>query len=179
LKRLQLGKQFFSDYDEIIQLYIIEVVKNINAMVSHDKFHVGSRDSVREWLENYIKANPKKGGYVFALNHRRPGWFVLMFKTSVTSELFSWNIRVVPGGYEMQNHVYPDMLLLCNGFKTIMQNGLNKPKPAPSYDAQRGAAQGGYGDRGGYNAGYDNNYGSGYNNGGYNAGYNNAGYNNY
>lgn len=168
IKRLQLGKQFYSDYDEIIQLYIIEVVKNVNAMMSHDKFHSGSKASVQEWLENYIKANPKKGGYIFALNHKRPGWFLLLFKTSAESELFTWNIKVVPNGYEMQNHVYPDMLLLCNGFKTIMQNGLNKPKERPSsqnYRNNNGYNQNYNNYNQGYNQGYSQNYSQGYSHG--------------
>lgn len=199
-KTLAIGNIQFADLDQIIYSYIGDIVKNINQLTVHDKYHAGTRDEVTQWLENYSKANPKRGCYAFALNHKKPGYFLLLFKTSAESQLFNWNVKVVPDGFELNGHCYSNVLLLCNGFKTLIKNGVSNPRPRqqnyqPNYQSNyqssynSGYNAGGYGGQSGYggygnnpgyssNAGYNSGYNGGYNGGsnvGYNAGYN-AGY---
>lgn len=165
-KKLRIGNIEFTDLDEIIEEYIGEIVKKVNEMTYHDKFRSGTRDEVVQWLENYAKANPKRASYAFALNHKSPGYFLLLFKTNANSPLYTWHVKAVPKGFELNGYEYPDVNSLCNGFKTLIRNK-QMQKQQPPADGGRHAAQpasyGGYQGYGqGYNQGYSQGYGQGY-----------------
>jgi transcription elongation factor SPT6 len=119
---LTIEKLRFSDLDEILETYVSEIVKRVNQMTDHDKFRSGTKDEVVEWIENYSKANPKRGVYAFAFNYKRPGWFLLLFKTGPQSEIYTWNVKAVPTGYDLNGYAYPTVQSLCNGFKTLLKN---------------------------------------------------------
>ncbi|CCH41587.1 Transcription elongation factor [Wickerhamomyces ciferrii] len=148
-RRLVIGNTEFSDLDEIIETYVGEIVKKVNEMTNHDKFRKGTKDEVTQWLDNYAKANPKRASYAFALDHKRPGWFLLLFKTSANSKMYIWNVKAIPNGFELHGYPYPDMTLLCNGFKTLIKSKLTQKQTAP----QRGGYTQNYtpGGYGGYN----------------------------
>lgn len=151
-RRLTIGNIEFTDLDEIIETYIGEIVKKINEMTYHDKFRSGTRDEVIQWLDNYSKANPKRASYAFALSHKRPGWFLLLFKTSANSEMYTWNVKAVPKGFELNGYEYPDVTSLCNGFKTLIKNKQQEQRQRQQPGGGRGYGQG----NGGY-GGYGNN----------------------
>ncbi|ODV74446.1 chromatin-remodeling histone chaperone SPT6 [Cyberlindnera jadinii NRRL Y-1542] len=126
-KYLTIDKHRYTDLDEILETYVGEIVKRINEMVDNDKFRSGTKDEVVEWIENYSKANPKRGVYAFAFNHKRPGWFLLLFKTGPQSQIYTWNVKAVPEGYELNTYPYPNVQALCNGFKTLLKNRSTQP----------------------------------------------------
>lgn len=154
-KKLSIGNIEFSDLDEIIEEYVGEIVKKVNEMTFHDKFRSGTRDEVVQWLENYSKANPKRASYAFGLNHKNPGYFLLLFKTNANSQLYTWNVKAVPKGFDLNGYEYPDVPSLCNGFKTLINNMQQQKKnpPASSGGANRfqyPSAGQGYQSYGGY-----------------------------
>lgn len=121
-KRLTIGNTVYSDLDEILETFVGEIVKRVDHMTENDKFRSGTKDEVVQWIENYSKANPKHGVYAFAFNHKRPGWFLLLFKTGPQSDIFTWNVKAIPDGYELNGYAYPTMLALCNGFKRLLKS---------------------------------------------------------
>lgn len=126
-----IGKDSYSDLDEILHSYIGEMAKRIREMNSHDKFKPEPRDDVMTWLENYSKANPTKACYAFAWNHKRPGWFLLMFKLNPKMKAQCWNVKAEPKGFMLNHYLYSDMNGLCNGFKTLIMNKANSRAQAP------------------------------------------------
>lgn len=147
-KRLVISSMEFSDLDEIIELYVGKIVKKITEMKNHDKFRSGTHDEVVQWLENYSKANPKRASYTFAMNHKKPGWFLLLFKVNSSSQMYTWNVKATPDGFELNGYDYPDMTSLCNGFKTLIKNK-QQTKRAQSFNPAMSSAS---------------NYGQGYGN---------------
>jgi transcription elongation factor SPT6 len=69
-----------------------------------------------------MNANPNKSTYAFCIDTKHPGYFWLCFKTSKTSQVNSWVVKVIPHAYQMLGSEYPDMRALCNGFKLRLQN---------------------------------------------------------
>ena len=41
----------------------------------------------------------------------------------------AWGIKVVPNAFELQKHVYPDMIALKNGFKMLVTTAASKQPP--------------------------------------------------
>lgn len=74
------------------------------------------------WLATYTEANPARSQYSFCIAPKHAGFFWLCFKPGQDAPVQEWNVKVVPGAYELQKNLYPDMRALCNGFKTIMVN---------------------------------------------------------
>jgi len=64
-----------------------------------------------------MDANPNRSTYAFCIDAKHPGYFFLCFKASRSSPVYSWNVRVIPKGYDLLKSAYPDMRALCNGFK--------------------------------------------------------------
>lgn len=46
----------------------------------------------------------------------------MCFKAGQNATLQSWNVKVIPQGFELQRNPYPDMRALCNGFKLLFTN---------------------------------------------------------
>lgn len=74
------------------------------------------------WLSTYTEANPKRSVYNFCIDPKHPGYFLLVFKAGQHAKLQSWPVKVVPGAFELQKAMYPDMKTLCNGFKLLFAN---------------------------------------------------------
>jgi len=79
--------------------------------------------SLEQWLTTYTLANPKRAMYAFCINPKHPGYYNLCFKQGQNSKMGTWNVKIVPNGYELQGSSYPNMQGLKNGFKTLMGGG--------------------------------------------------------
>ncbi|KAH3688012.1 hypothetical protein WICPIJ_001006 [Wickerhamomyces pijperi] len=137
-----IGKDSFSDLDEIIHSYIGEMSKNVRAMSTHEKFRDGTRDEVASRLNAFYNANPKKACYAFAWNHKRPGWFLLMYKLNPKMRVESWNVKADAKGFILNHYNYPDMVALCNGFKTLVMNQSNANRARAQGAGNRSQYQG-------------------------------------
>ncbi|GMM37259.1 chromatin-remodeling histone chaperone [Saccharomycopsis crataegensis] len=188
----------YSDLDELITFHIAPIVKLVEALINSDKFYNKSRADAESYLDSYIRANEKRGYYIFCFDHKRPGRFSLLFKGNEKSSIHTLPIEVNPDGYVLANYNYQTVGLLTNGFKTLAKN---KFRPLPKNDgassvhrynngggSRHGGPQyrggpGGHGGQTGYGNGsaYGGNYGGGanrsnygqqmYNNNGYAGGY--------
>jgi transcription elongation factor SPT6 len=82
-----------------------------------------------QWLTTYTEANPKRSMYAFCINREYPGWFNLLYKEGQGGTIGTWQVKIVPNGYELQKIPYPTMKDLKNGFKLLMQ----KPRRAANH----------------------------------------------
>lgn len=121
-KYLQVGKFRYSDLDELIIMHIQAMARKVDEMTQSDKFREGTRADVDKWLTAYTSARPKQSMYAFCFDHKRPGYFLLCFKTGAQQPTQEWHVKVIPNGYELMNNSYPDVRSLSNGFKMIFQN---------------------------------------------------------
>ncbi|CDK27228.1 unnamed protein product [Kuraishia capsulata CBS 1993] len=145
---LQVGEFKYSDLDELLVGYIGSVVQKVEDMVNHEKFRKGTLDETKQWLERYSAANKNRSCYTFCYNRKSPGWFLLLFKLSPSSEIRTWHVKALPTGYSFSGNVYPDMTSLCNGFKTVVAN---RQRPTEHRRGPPAAAAGyGYGAYSGY-----------------------------
>lgn len=163
---LQVDKARYSDLDELIVMHIQAMARKVEEMVGSDKFQDKPRSEVEGWLNTYTKANPKRSTYAFCFDHKRAGYFLLLFKTGYNSNIEVWHVKVIPNGFRLFQNEYPDVVSLCNGFKTIFMNqvqaksgggsgggaGSNRPPGVPGGRGPVGAPSGGY-NGGGYNGG--------------------------
>lgn len=165
------GKYSYGDLDDLIVNHVKAMARKIDDLCNNSKFQSGSRTDAEQWLEKYCEANPKRSSYAFCLDEKKPGYFLLLFKAGLNSPLGCWPVRVIPGAYQLRGTSYPDVITLCNGFKTMFTHLAVRPgRPGGGfYSGVSGYTGGGY-NGGGYNS-------SGYTGGGYNnSGYNSSGY---
>ncbi|KAI5788773.1 SH2 domain-containing protein [Pyronema domesticum] len=113
------GKYSYSDLDELIVNHVKNMARKIDELCNNGKFQAGSKEDVEKWLEKYCEANPKRSAYAFALDAKRPGYFLLLFKANLKSNLGCWHVKVVPNAYQLRDTSYPEVVTLCNGFKTM------------------------------------------------------------
>lgn len=121
---LQVGKFRYSDLDELIIMHIQAMARKVDEMCGSDKFQKGTKAEVEKWLTAYTDANPKRSIYAFCFDHKRPGYFLLCFKTSQRAPVETWHVKVIPNGYELMNSSYADVPSLCNGFKKMFMHKL-------------------------------------------------------
>ncbi|QPG73841.1 hypothetical protein FOA43_001156 [Brettanomyces nanus] len=123
---LQVGEFRYHDLDELIVSHINKLHSKVESMKNYEKFRNEPASDSRSWLVRYSKANKNRSCYCFCFNHRAPGWFYLLFKLNDdTDRTYTWNVKVLPTGYQLHGNVYPDMIHLCNGFKRLLQNQLS------------------------------------------------------
>lgn len=77
---------------------------------------------VEQWLTTYTEANPRRSMYAFCIEPSHPGYFFLCFKAGQLALPAYWHVKVIPKGFELKGHSYPDMRALKNGFKLIFAN---------------------------------------------------------
>lgn len=109
----------YSDLDELIARHIQAMSRKVDEMTASDKFRVGGRSETEKWLTAFTEASASRSVYAFCLDHKRPGSFLLCFKTGRSSPVGVWHVRVIPNGFELMNNRYADVPSLCNGFKSI------------------------------------------------------------
>lgn len=190
-KILQVEHARYSDLDELIVMHVQAMAGKVEEMVNSDKFQNKPRAEVESWLHTYTKANPKRSKYAFCFDHKRPGYFLLMFQNGVNSPTQTWSVKVIPNGFRLFKNEYPDVVTLCNGFKTIFMNQARSgaggpsgpggsrpdygrgsdPRGPPGYSSAPGGRGGGPGYPGGVTSGGGGGFPRYDNGGGYNAGY--------
>ncbi|KAL4951975.1 SH2 domain-containing protein [Aspergillus filifer] len=122
-RTLKVGGRFtYSDLDDLIFNHVKAMAKKVDEMMLHEKYQEGSRDATHEWLNTYTTANPRRSAYAFCIDPKHAGYFFLCFKAGTHAQGQSWPVKVIPQGYELQRHPYPDMGALCNGFKLLFTN---------------------------------------------------------
>ncbi|EAS35186.3 transcription elongation factor spt6 [Coccidioides immitis RS] len=118
------GKYSYSDLDELIVNHVKAMARKVDDMTIHEKYQSGSKEATERWLTTYTTANPTRSAYAFCIDPKHPGYFHLCFKAGQNASMNSWPVKVIPQGYELQRNPYPDMMALCNGFKTMYANVL-------------------------------------------------------
>lgn len=132
---LQVGQFRYHDLDELIVSHINKMYAKVQTMTSYEKFRNEPSSEARSWLLRYSKANKNRSCYCFCFNRKAPGWFYLLFKLNDESDnTYTWNVKVLPTGFQLHGNVYPDMVHLCNGFKRLLQNQLSGSSYGNSYN---------------------------------------------
>jgi transcription elongation factor SPT6 len=57
--------------------------------------------------------------YAFCAMPKYPGYFWLCYKAGLYGPSGAWPIKVIPNAFELDKHMYPDILSLKNGFKMV------------------------------------------------------------
>jgi len=107
----------YSDLDELLVNHIAPMARMVEMLTLHEKFR-GSDENLQTYLANSSLANPGKSQYGFAIDRKRPGVFILGFKANRGAEIQRWPVRVLPGRYKLNEAELPDVVSLCNAFKT-------------------------------------------------------------
>ncbi|KAI5290265.1 Transcription elongation factor spt6, partial [Ascosphaera aggregata] len=116
------GKYSYSDLDELFVNHVQTMARKINDMMRHEKYQSGTKEATEKWLQTYTQANPTRSAYAFCIDSKHPGYFHLCFQAGPKAPLGNWPVKVIPQGYELRKTPYPDMMSLCNGFKTLFSN---------------------------------------------------------
>jgi transcription elongation factor SPT6 len=114
------GKYSYSDLDELIVEHVKAMARKMDEMTSHPKFRNDkSRKDTEQFLVSYTQAAPKKSIYTFTFDYKHPGYFILSFKAGRNAPINCWPVKVVPGGFQLKEQAYPDMMSLCNVSLTL------------------------------------------------------------
>ncbi|EMD86378.1 hypothetical protein COCC4DRAFT_193668 [Bipolaris maydis ATCC 48331] len=125
-KQLKIGKHTYSDLDELIVNHVEAMARKVTELTRDERFQPGTREDTEKWLENYCEANPSRSMYAFCSMPKYPGHFWICFQMSAKGPKGAWGIKVVPNAFELQKHVYPDMIALKNGFKMLVSAAASK-----------------------------------------------------
>lgn len=117
LRVTNIGGSSYSDIDELLVNHVAPMARMVDMLMNHEKYH-GSEEELSKFLTNFSLANPTRSQYGFAIDKKRPGLFVLGFKANREAPIQRWPVRVLPGRYKLNEAEVPDMVSLCNAFKT-------------------------------------------------------------
>ncbi|KAI5481871.1 transcription elongation factor SPT6 [Pseudohyphozyma bogoriensis] len=119
---LKIGNKYsYTDLDELVFSHVKQMAKKVEELLQHDKCK-GTQEALNLYLQNYTMANPGASAYGFGLNKKKPGQFVVSFRTDQHSEINSWDVNVLPGAYSLLGEDHGDVTTLCNAFKTAYAN---------------------------------------------------------
>lgn len=126
-----VGGSSYSDLDELLVNHVVPMARMVEMIMSHEKYH-GSDEDLQRFLTNFSLANPTRSQYGFAIDKKRPGLFILGFKANRDAPVQRWPIRVLPGRFKLNDAELPDVVSLCNAFKTqyttrVMRSGGRTP----------------------------------------------------
>ncbi|KAI5807109.1 SH2 domain-containing protein [Geopyxis carbonaria] len=122
-RTLRVGQKYsYSDLDELIVNHVKAMAKKVDELSNNSKFQAGSTEDTAKWLEKYCEANPKRSSYAFCLDPKKPGYFLLLFKAGAAAKMGVWPVKVIPGAFQLRGTAYPNVITLCNGFKTMHQH---------------------------------------------------------
>ncbi|PWN35768.1 uncharacterized protein FA14DRAFT_160784 [Meira miltonrushii] len=117
LRVTNIGGSSYSDIDELLVNHVTPMARMVDMLMNHEKYH-GTEDDLNKFLTNFSLANPTRSQYGFAIDKKRPGLFVLGFKANREAPIQRWPVRILPGRYKLNEAEVPDMVSLCNAFKT-------------------------------------------------------------
>jgi transcription elongation factor SPT6 len=154
-KQLRIGKQLYSDLDELIVNHVEAMAKKVTEIMKDDRFQKGTKEEtgkfthitpaeppsnhqVESWLKTYCEANPTRFMYAFCSLPKHPGYFWLCFQPGKSKPPGAWPVKVIPNAFEMHKNIYPDMTALKNGFKMLYSStGGGAPTARPQTQVPR------------------------------------------
>ena len=77
-RQLRIGKQPYSDLDNLITAHVRGLARQVDKMVAHDKFK-GTEEETVTFMRNFQMAHPERSIYAFAIDRKTAGQFSLMF----------------------------------------------------------------------------------------------------
>ncbi|PWN93854.1 hypothetical protein FA10DRAFT_299195 [Acaromyces ingoldii] len=107
----------YSDLDELLVSHIAPMARMVEMLMSSEKYQ-GSDEDLHRYLTNFSLANPTRSQYGFAIDKKRPGVFILGFKANREAPVQRWPVRALPGRFKLNEAELPDVMSLCNAFKT-------------------------------------------------------------
>lgn len=107
----------YSDLDELLVSHIAPMARMVEMLMSSEKYQ-GSEEDLHRYLTNFSLANPTRSQYGFAIDKKRPGVFTLGFKANREAPVQRWPVRALPGRFKLNEAELPDVMSLCNAFKT-------------------------------------------------------------
>ncbi|KAG0135967.1 putative transcription elongation factor spt6 [Tuber indicum] len=122
------GKFSYSDLDELIVTHVKAMAKKVDELSHHSKFIQGTKAEAEKWLEKYCEANPKRSMYGFCFDTQRPGYFHLLYKAGANARIGSWPVKIIPHAFQLRDTPFPDVMTLCNGFKTMFLHNSQKSR---------------------------------------------------
>ncbi|KZO97710.1 hypothetical protein CALVIDRAFT_535812 [Calocera viscosa TUFC12733] len=121
--RLVVGEYVYSDLDELLVNHVNAMAKRVSDLMEHEKFYKGTSPERadaerRQYLTEFVMANPNKSIYAFGLDRQHPGYFVVDFMVNKNIPMQTWPIKVTPRGYRLlDGGEVPSVPELCNAFK--------------------------------------------------------------
>lgn len=120
-KTLMIGTSKYSDLDELIVMHVKSMARKVEELCHSDKYSPDSIAETEQTLDSYLRGH-KRAVYRFVLSTKKAGYFHLLVKTDQNSPMLDWPVKVIPGGYLLGGEKYPDVMKLCNGFKTLFKS---------------------------------------------------------
>lgn len=121
-KTLMVGTSKYSDLDELIAMHVKSMARKVDELCHSDKFSAESIPETEQAMDSYLRGGSKRAVYRFVLSTKKAGYFHLLVKTDQKSPMLDWPVKVIPGGYQLGGEKYPDVMKLCNGFKTVFKS---------------------------------------------------------
>ncbi|KAG5359514.1 Transcription elongation factor SPT6 [Yarrowia sp. C11] len=121
-KTLMVGSSKYSDLDELIAMHVKSMARKVDELCHSDKFSADSIAETEQSMDSYLRGGSKRAIYRFVLSTKKAGYFHLLVKTDQKSPMLDWPVKVIPGGYQLGGEKYPDVMKLCNGFKTLFKS---------------------------------------------------------
>ncbi|KAL5372344.1 hypothetical protein DPSP01_013579 [Paraphaeosphaeria sporulosa] len=140
-KQLRVGKQVYSDLDELIVNHVQAMARKVAELTRDERFQKGTKEETEQWLATYCNANTTRSMYAFCAIPKHPGYFWLCFQAGRDGMKGEWPVKVIPNAFEMQKNVYPDMVALKNGFKMLFQSRSKMAGPPGGPGGQRPGPQ--------------------------------------
>ncbi|TIA79740.1 hypothetical protein E3P98_03101 [Wallemia ichthyophaga] len=125
---LRIGNATYTDLDEMLVMHVQPMVRKVEELVNHDKYHGPTEDDMAKHLIDFVKANVNRSNYAFCLDRKEAGSFVLGFIANATSKLNKWSVQVTPGMYVLNGAHLPTVADLCRAFKLQYMDILKNPR---------------------------------------------------
>ncbi|TIB70425.1 hypothetical protein E3Q22_03170 [Wallemia mellicola] len=125
---LRIGNATYTDLDEMLVMHVQPMVRKVEELINHEKYHGPTEDDMAKYLHDFVKANIDRSNYAFCLDRKDPGSFVLGFMASAKSALNRWSVQVTPGMYVLNGAQLPTVADLCRAFKLQYVDILKNPR---------------------------------------------------
>ncbi|TIA88498.1 hypothetical protein E3P99_02569 [Wallemia hederae] len=125
---LRIGNATYTDLDEMLVMHVQPMVRKVEELINHEKYHGPTEDDMAKYLTDFVKANVNRSNYAFCLDRRDAGSFVLGFIANAHSRLNKWSVQVTPGMYVLNGAHLPTVADLCRAFKLQYMDILKNPR---------------------------------------------------
>ncbi|KAF9935112.1 Transcription elongation factor spt6 [Linnemannia zychae] len=139
---LQIDGATYRDLDELLVTHIEAILSRIQDLMRSPKYHENEY-GLKYWLEEQTKARPDNAVYGFTLSRKYPGYFSLIFKLGKHAKIDEWNIKVLPGFYQLKGpsrRDCPTVISISDNFKDMASKlsssrRRHSKKPPPSSES--------------------------------------------